>query len=78
MRFLCLFLVACAMTDALDGHIDDGGNCCAAFTPQRVRECLAKFANPGECWEVDCPVYPGRVNSYLWDDGEVTACPDRE
>ena len=75
VRALLLMIMGCAVTDTLDGHIDDHENCCAALTAQRVRECLAKWAEPGECWEVFCPLYPGRVNAYLHYNGEVTSCP---
>ena len=75
MRYLLFIaIVSCAMTDTLDGHIDNERNCCAALTTSRVRRCMVKFMMPGECREMFCQPPVGRVQAYLSHDGEVSDC----
>lgn len=80
MRYLVLawVLSACAFADGLDGHIDEQKNCCGAVTTSRIRECLAKFSEPGMCWEIECLPPIGTVDAYLWHDGHVSSCPKEE
>jgi hypothetical protein len=62
---------ACAFVDTLDGQIDDRDNCCAAITKDRIRECMAKFEEPGWCGVAVCHAPIGNVEACLTETGEI-------
>lgn len=54
MVAVALLVGACSFGDALDGHIDNPDNCCAAVLEDRIEACLARFTDPGHCKVAEC------------------------
>lgn len=74
VALLLTFLSGCALTDLLDGRIDDPRHCCLHGTDDGVRTCVARFTEPGHCKVATCPGGDTAICREL--DGGLVDAPD--